>query len=340
MNFQEFAKTVKSDEISGAYLLHGTEEYIKDLAVKTVTEKYIADGLKDINFSKVDASGGDISNVEKAMIQLPLMSQKRVVTVFGLSLFSMSAAQLKQAGSKKAMEEIEQIINKCPQETIILFVARSQAASACVKIFSKYNKDVEFKHPIGTKKQQYIQRMAIQESLNISPMLQRMLIEYTGMELLELNLEIKKLKAYVQDEEVTENDIYTICSAAAEYSVFKMLKHITAGEGSKAIAEYRKLIMKGQSPQAVISMIERQFRALFYISELDRMDAMSLKSAANKLSTKDFVIRNMQRTARRLDRDKIKKIAKWCADADYLVKRGKISIDNSAELLIVKLINI
>ncbi len=340
MNYGEFAKKINSDEINSAFLLHGTEEYIKDLAVKTVIEKYVEPGLKDINFGKIDNPDCDIADIEKAMLPLPFMSQKRVVTVCSHSLFNMNAAQLKQAANQNALKEIENIIKRCPKETVLLFIVRGQAASACVKLFSEIEKDVEFKPPSDAQKQKYLIRMAKEEGVLISPTMIKLLEGYTGMELLELNLEMKKLKAYVGQEQVKEQDIYSVCPAAAEYSVFKMLKHISSGEGSHAISEYRRLILAGQSPQSVISMIERQFRALFYMEEIAGQNDAGIKAAASKLKTKDFVVKNMRRTAGRLNRDKIKKIAQWCADADYLIKRGKISVDNSAEMLIIKLINI
>ena len=340
MNFKEFSKIVKSGEISGAYLLSGEEEYIKDLAVKTIIDKYVSPGFKEINFDKVDASSKDVFEIEKAMLQLPFMTEKRVVTVYGLPLLSMTAAQIKQSQNKKTLEDLTNIINRCPGETILLIVDRGQTQSTAKKIFSSIDRNVDFKTPDFSQKIQYLKRMAKEFELKISEAALKTLCEYTGMDLLELDLEIKKLKAYAGNDEITEQEIMSICPPAAEYNVFKMLKLITNGEGSKALAEYRNLIFSGQSPQAVIAMIERQFRGLFYISDINIANPMELKSAAAKLGTKDFVIKNMQRMARRISQEKIGEISKWCADADFMVKSGKVSIESSAEMLIMKLIGI
>ena len=336
MDFNGFARKIKEDDIGGAYLLHGPEEYIKDLAVKTVIKKYVAEGLKDINYAKIDASESDIENIKKAMQPMPFMSPKRVVEVHYMPIFLMSAAQIKRAENKKALEVLADIIKKCPDDTVLLFVARGQAASAAVKIFE--SSEVGFKSPPPSQKMAYVARMAREHGLDLPKNMVSRLIEYTGMELLELDAEVQKLKAYIGDSEVTRGDIEDVCVAAAEYNVFKMLKLITARKGAEAISEYRNLILSGQSPQAVISMIERQFRALFYNDEIK--SAGDLKAAAGKLSTRDFVIRNMQRFAAGLNKEQIEAISLWCADADYQVKRGRIGADTSAEMLIMKLINI
>ena len=340
MDHIEFSKIIKSDEIDGAYLLHGSEEYIKELAVKLVAEKYVAQGLKDLNYDKIDVSERDADEIAKSMRQLPFMSPRRVIAVYSHPAFEMSAAQFRQAGGTAAEEALEEIIEKCPDETVLLFVARGQAPAALVKLFGTHKRDVEFKPPKGAQKTQYMTRMAQDMSLVISPELLDMLAEYTGMELLELHGEVQKLKAYAGEEKVTEKDIYEVCTAAAEYNVFRMLKLITAKDGAGAISEYRKLMLAGQTPQAVISMIERQFRALFFMDEINGANAADYKDIANKLSTKDFVIKNMQRLARGMTKDKIKEIAQWCADADHMVKKGKITADSSAEMLIVRLIDI
>ena len=336
MDFNGFAKKIKEDDIGGAYLLHGPEEYIKDLALKTVVGKYVADGLKDINYAKIDASENEIEAIIKASQPLPFMSPKRVVEVQYMPLLTMSAAQIKRAENKKLLDMMGELIRKCAQETVLLFVARGQVPSAVVKIFD--GRDVEFKTPPPSQKNAYVARMARECGLDIPANMIAKLIDYTGMDLLELDGEVAKLKAYVGDKQVQEDDIQDVCVAAVEYNIFKMLKLITAKDGAKAIEEYRSLILSGQSPQAVISMIERQFRALFFIEELK--GTQDLKDAAYKLGTKDFVIRNMQRLASRLSKEQIQDIALWCADADYQVKRGRTGADASAEMLIMKLIDI
>jgi DNA polymerase-3 subunit delta len=336
LDFNGFAKKIKQDDIGGVYLLHGPEEYIKDLAIRTVVEKYVAEGLKDINYAKIDASENDIEDIRKASQPLPFMSPKRVVEVHYMPLFLMSAAQIKRAENKKALDALSELIKKCPDDTVLLFVVRGQAAAAVTKIFE--SREVEFKAPPASQKTAYVARMAREHGLNLPQNMIARFIDYTGMELLELSGEAQKLKAYVGDSEVTQSDIEAVCVAAAEYNVFKMLKLITARNGAGAISEYRSLILSGQSPQAVISMIERQFRALFYNDEIK--GAGDLKSAASKLSTRDFVIRNMQRFAAGLSKEQIDAISLWCADADYQVKRGRIGADTSAEMLIMKLINI
>ncbi len=340
MNYSEFSKLLKTNDMGGAYLLHGNEEYIKELCIAAVIDRFVSPGVKDINYDKIDASEGDMSQIENAMIPLPFMSEKRVVAVYALEILGLAATKLKQAQYKNDIDRLADIIKKCPKETVLLLVSREPSASSMVKLFSPENRDVEFKQPSDSQKIQYLKRMAKQSELKISDNLLRLLVQYTGMSLLELDLEMKKLKAYVKDGEVVEEDIFSICPAATEYSIFKMLKHITNKEGGHALAEYRKLMLSGQSPQAVTAMIARQFRSLFYIKELNGLNAADLKQAAGKLRTKDFVVKNMNRIASRLEQNRIDEIVKWCADADYMVKSGKISVDSSAEMLIMRLIAI
>ncbi len=336
MNYSEFSQKIKSGEVGGAYLLHGDEEYIKALSVGAVNDKFIADGLKDLNYFKLDASECDISKIEEAIIPFPFMSEKRVVEVYGLELLKTNSSKQ----NKDDMSRLSQIINRCSDETVLLFIVQGKASSGAVKLFSEENRSIDFKLPNESQKIQYLKRMAKKAELVISDNVLKILVQYTGMNLLELELELNKIKAYVDEKEVGQEDILAICPPAVEYNIFKMLKHITNRQGGEALAEYRKLMLSGQSPQAVTAMIARQFRSLFYLKELNGLSNEDLKKAAGKLGTKDFVIKNMNRIASRLDENRIQEIVEWCADADYMVKSGKISVDNSAEILIMRLITI
>lgn len=340
MDFNEFSKILKNDKLSGAYILHGEEEYIKDLAISAIMDKYIPEGLKDLNYAKLDGSECEAEDILQAAQPLPVMSERRVVVLNSYPLGTMTAAKLKSAQNASQLERFSEILKTCPPETIILVVVRGRSSAAFQKSAADSEHVVEFKHPQPAQKIQYVSRMAKEAGLKISDAVIRELIDYTSLELLGLSSEVLKLKAYLGDGEATDKDIRAVCQAAAEYNIFKMLRYIADKKSAKALGEYRRLIESGQSPQAVISMIERQYRALFYMDEIKGMSAASQKDTADKLQTKDFVLRNMVSLSKRLDKETIANITKWCADADYLVKRGNMSIEDSAELLIIRLISV
>ena len=62
----------------------------------------------------------------------------------------MSAAQIKRAENKKALDALSELIKKCPDDTVLLFVVRGQAAAAVTKIFE--SREVEFKAPLHRRK--------------------------------------------------------------------------------------------------------------------------------------------------------------------------------------------
>lgn len=340
MNHINFLKLIKADKVSGAYLFHGEEEYLKDKAVENVIEKYISRDLTDMNLVKLNGSECKNNDIENAVVSLPFMSQRRVVIVNDYPYFKLTAAQLMQETKNSKLEDLNRLIKKCPNETILIFIQREILNPSTIKLFKDNNKVVTFTAPKGISKEKIILQMAEKKKLKIKPFMVRELLDYTSSELLALDMELEKLKAYVLENEVTQKDIYDVCISSTEYDVFKMLNCISYKNGARAISIYRHLILSGQSPQAVISMIQRQFRALFYMDEIKSKDIKDYKKTAAKLRTKDFVIKKMEAISYNISDSRQKLIAEWCADADYLVKKGKITIENSAELLIMRLINI
>ncbi len=338
MDYKSFFKNIKAGTMSGAYLLYGEEEYIKDMAVESIINTYVNQGLEGMNVVKLNGSECDYAKIENACMTLPFMAQRRIVIVGDYDLFKSSAMQLKQASVVEKIEKHKNILKQCPKETILLLMQRGAVNDTIVKLFDKTQK-ADFKHPTAGDKEKALTNMAKKANLNISNSNIRTLIEFTSMDLLAINQEVMKLKSYVCDNEVTEDDIFAICTAGTEYSIFTMLNCITNKNGAKAISIYRQLIMEGQSPQSIISMIERQYRALFYMRDI-RNTQKDYQDVADKLRTKKFIIDKMERLTSKVSRDDVKKIATWCADADYLIKRGKISVESSAEMLIMRLINL
>lgn len=338
MNYKEFSKEIKASSLSGAYILHGEDEYIKDRAVDAVIRQFIADGMREMNYLKMDGADSDIKDVQNAILTLPFMSEKRVVAVYDYPIFKLTQTQIKQSTNAKKMELFNDIISKCPKETILLFINRGALGKTILKAINI--EDVEFK-PLGdADKEKILCAMAKEKGINISKYNVKVLMDYTIDSLLMVNNELDKLKAYVGNGEVTDKDIYAVCVSGTEYDVFKMLNNIANKNASKALAIYRSLIFNGESPQAIISMIERQFRALFYMDEIKRSSSKDYNSIASKLRTKGFIIRNMERLSNTISNERRIEIANWCADADYLVKKGQISIASAAEILIMKLINL
>jgi DNA polymerase-3 subunit delta len=338
MNYKDFSKELKANNLSGAYLLHGQEEYIKDRAVESVVKQIIPDGLKEMNYLKIDGADSDIKEVQNAILTLPFMAKKRIVAVYDYPIFKLSPAQIKQSTNASKIEFFNKIISKCPKETILLFVNRGALGKTILKAINI--NEVIFAPLNDIDKEKTLSAMAKEKGIKISKYNIKVLMDYTLDELLMINNELDKLKAYVGDDEVTDKDIYAVCVSGAEYDVFKMLNNIANKNASKALSIYRRLIFNGESPQAIISMIERQFRALFYMDEISKAPTSEYNSIASKLRTKSFIIRNMEKLSKTISHDRRKEIANWCADADYLVKKGRMSIDNTAEILIMKLINL
>src|ERR1043166_9626266 len=85
---EELWSRLQSDEIAPVYLLFGPETHLRDLAVKTITDRAFAgDDLRDFNETSFSLnSEGNLRSALSAAEQLPMMASRRVIRITDLRI--------------------------------------------------------------------------------------------------------------------------------------------------------------------------------------------------------------------------------------------------------------
>ena len=79
MNHTAFFEALKAGRIAGCYLFEGTEEYIKQQALKNLCARLLPEGLEQMNLTDLTAPAPDA--LIAAAETLPFLAEKRVVVV-------------------------------------------------------------------------------------------------------------------------------------------------------------------------------------------------------------------------------------------------------------------
>src|ERR1700755_2721926 len=88
---------IRENKITPVYLFFGAETYLRDLAVKTISDKIFApDYLREFTESAISLSDSDLRDALAAAQQYPMMSQKRVVRVTELRVSDSGRGSLKE----------------------------------------------------------------------------------------------------------------------------------------------------------------------------------------------------------------------------------------------------
>ncbi len=321
MNWNEFYKSLKSDEISPVYLFTGPEEYVKREALESLRQRLLPPGLETLNDAVLE--GATAQQITDAAETLPVMCDRRIVTV-------RDWAPLLSAKSKNEDAETEWMqkwLDNPPESCVLVFYMRSEAdgRKKMTALLKKKASVVSFDLlSDGDIARWSNQRLKVRGK-HIGSGALNLLAYMAGRELTRLSGELDKLADYLCEgrKEITEDDVRAIVPASLEYNVFRLMDSLLAGDIGKGEEMVRSLLQSGQTYTGILATLTRQVRQLTHIK--CALDAgKPAQAVQEQLKLAPFVVRQSVQQCRRLKADWLTDLYNRCAEADFAVKSGRL----------------
>lgn len=156
----------------------------------------------------------------------------------------------------------------------------------------------------------------------------------------ELEMEVDKICAFAIDEKIiTKAHIDAVIYKGVESNIFKLIDAIIKKNADGAITIINNLLFQGENHLVILAMIIRQYRLIYNVKRY-----LMLKKEQNEIKKllkikNDIVLKNLIGQSNNMNFDELKKAFDLCLEADYNIKRGRISPNLSLEMLIVNLCN-
>ena len=152
MYYNEFFNKLKKNTLATFYLFMGEENYMMDLAIESLKNKYIDKSLESINFTRIQGKESDLNALINACETLPFMSEKRLVLIKDIFFF------IKELTEKQEKEFYKYINTLGDHICLILldddFLVRKN--SKLYRRFKKTNNVVEFTKLRGRDLNQWV----------------------------------------------------------------------------------------------------------------------------------------------------------------------------------------
>lgn len=74
-------KQIKAGQLAPVYLLYGAEGYFVGSAVRQIEGKAVSPGMESFNLQRFDGAKADWNEIEDACEALPMMAERKCVTV-------------------------------------------------------------------------------------------------------------------------------------------------------------------------------------------------------------------------------------------------------------------
>ncbi len=321
----DFRTALKSG-LSGGYLFFGSEDYMKSFALRSARESVCADETFAVfNDIRIDALDYSASALLDALIPPPMMDEKKIVTVSGLSVKDMRQSEIEALC--QALGELE----KYDYNVLILSVPSGQIEegsppkrpSAVITRLSEYLTPVYFEPVSPARLISWVGKHLEHHGVHASPSVCSELISYCGRSMFTLSFETEKLAYYVLwngRQEVTAEDIREVAIAEISSDTFALANSIVDGRYEDAmnalwvmkfrrvesitimsevsrvvcdLASVKALCTEGMSPSGVATVLKmNEYKAKIYAGGIAGRSAKKLRRAVELCSEADLALKS------------------------------------------------
>jgi DNA polymerase-3 subunit delta len=275
--------------------------------------------------------GADIpaERIIDAANTLPFLSEGRLVIVRDSRLFT--------AGRKDETEAMVKYIPQIPETTLIVFVeTESDKRNRLYKKVSDRGRVGECKTPAENELIPWVGNVFKKKNKTINRDNTVKLLHTVMHSMTALYSEADKLCDFIGErEEITGEDIETVCSPSLEVRVFELVAAIANGNGSSAYMMFNQMLLMKESPIMILTMVARQFRLILQCMNcvIQKKNSFAI---AKELGLRNFIVDECIRQCRRFTVEKLLQAVADCQETDIKVKTGLLDAETGVELLIAR----
>ena len=321
----DFRKEIKNKP-RGAYLFFGDEDYMKSFALKLATETISPDpSFSFFNEVKLDALSYSPDALLDAMMPLPMMTERKIITVTGLDMGAMRSNEVDALCA--VLEQVEEY----DYNTIIISVASDRLdpgnlpkkPSSLLKRLGEAAILVNFEKNTPSKLAAWVGKHFEHNAVTASPDVCSFVIERCGRDMFILAGETDKLAFYVKQngrDQVTREDVIKVATPATEYDAFAFTNAISARKKEEALSILRDMKMKRLDPILIMGEVTRTLCDMTAVAALNE-DGLTLSEISGILKLHEYTVSIILRTRPRVD--VCKRLIERCREADLELKSSR-----------------
>ena len=234
--------------LSGAYLLHGEEEYSKEQAMRQALG-LVGEAARALNTQRL--SNPACADVQAACETLPFFDRCRVVIV--------------QELSPAEEEALAAYAPTVPPTTILLFLQRGAAkkTSPLYKAMDRLDRVIEFPRCDAPRATAFLKKRASSRGVALSPIVCHRLIEMVGLDMAALESALYRVADYVgAGRPITEEALSACITPSVEYRVFDLLSRLLAGNRREGLRMLQGMLQSGESALGLASFLAGRLKLM------------------------------------------------------------------------------
>lgn len=320
LTVDELREHVKDRRFLPVYILYGTEEYLRDRAVKTIIEKAFDEGeFRDFNEAEFSLNSEDaLPKALAAAQQLPMMASRRVVRI--------NNVRITATGRNDTIKEEHEAILKAyfddpsPSSVVIFIAEELNGVRKMGKLLRSQPGTVEFTQLDDEKAASWARSTFKKAGVSIDGTALRHLISLVGNDIRRLSNEVDKLTtASFPSMLVDQQLIDLLVPNTREMTNFALAGQILKQDKRAALEVLRKILDDGAEPVMLIGLLGYNFRTLLIAASMmsqgaDRRDITAVLRRPTREQDEIF------HAARRYGQKKLGEMLRRIAETDLALK--------------------
>lgn len=339
MIYSEFSKCIIKDNIQSSYLFIDKEEYMMNIILDKLKDKYIDKSFETINFIKIEGKDATLDTLINACETLPFMSSKKIVLFRDIHIFL--------EGLDKTMEkELYKYLDDLGDYLVLVFMDNASSIKKNSKFYKYFNKKdqvVEFPKLSGNDLNQWILSILKKYDRHMSISNINYFVEHSSyrsknidLSLYDLENELVKAINYTTNKEITKEDIDLVLAKSIDTNIFELLNAINSSNGEKALSIFNDMYISNEPIPRIFYMITRQIRLMLGYKLYKKM-GYSESKIQEKIGIKSYEFSKVRGQSGKFTAKQLEDIMKELLEIDIRMKTASQNDKLEMEMLVVRL---
>jgi DNA polymerase-3 subunit delta len=308
---EELRRRLKGGQVEPLYLLFGQESYLRDAAVRAVTDTALKGAaLREFNETSFSLAGADVQHAIAAAEQLPMMAARRVVRVTDF-------AKLREEDE----EALARYVARPAEMSVVIFVADElDKRRRLSKTLMQACTSVEFAPLEDSSLAAWARDRLKHLGATADERTLRHVIALAGPSVRQLATELEKLAtAALPGGYISIESVDALVGRSRELSNFDLTDQLIARDRRRALETLRKLLDDGAEPLMLLGLLASNFHRLALAKDLMTRGAPN-EDVFRLVPMPQGKRAGFLATARRTDSDELTRRIRRIAEADLAIK--------------------
>jgi len=243
---RELSASLKKGEIAPVYYLHGPEDILKDEAAGAILDRALDPAFRDFNYDQRSASQLDPEAVEALCNTLPMMADRRVVTIRDVEAWK------RKTRARGAM--IAYLQRPSPDTVVILIQGSTEETED--KELAKHSVSVACTALSPAEARRWLDRQARTMGVTLDPDAAEHLLKCTGSDLGTIRAELEKLAALPAGIAITADQVADLVGIRHGETKYDWRDAVLDGDAARAVTLLERVLdQPGVSGVSLVSLL-------------------------------------------------------------------------------------